>query len=140
MAARVTTAEVLEITQYDTTAGGVVATCILAANAMVDDQLLGSGHSETMLKYIELFLASHFSVLSIEKGPLASQTVGDATERYHDIYKAGLGATRFGQQAMLLDTTGTLAGSSASAENPQLKALFTVVGDPPPEVDEDEDL
>ena len=81
------------------------------------------------LDMIELNLAAHFAVVSQEYGGLTSQTVGTSEERYHifsdKLY--GLASTRFGQQALALDTSGVLSTMTASP----LKALFRVVGDPP---------
>jgi hypothetical protein len=107
-------------------AAPLIAECIFVSATLVSENL--SGLSEATMRSIELLLAAHFANLSWEKGPLAAVRVGEAQERYHDIYKGGFGATRFGQQAMLLDTSGTLAGMSAAADKPTRKAEFQVVG------------
>jgi hypothetical protein len=98
------------------------------ADVLVDDQLVGKGLSETMLDKIALFLAGHFALLMSVDGPLATQEVGEARERYHNIYGPGLQSTVFGQQAIMFDTSGTLSKLAAKASNPKLGALFTVVG------------
>jgi len=104
---------------------------ITQANAVVDDQLLSSGLSDKVLALIETYLAAHFATLSTEKGALAEKGIGEAREKYHNIYKGGLSATRFGQQAMMFDSSGKLATISSVAENTAVrKASFTVVGSP----------
>ena len=130
--ARVNQAEVLVTSGLDnaTVFGAKVDAAILVATSLVDDQLLGLGYADAKLKNIELYLASHFAVLSSEKGPHAAIVVGEASERYHNIYEAGLASTRFGQQAMLLDSSGKLSALSAKAKKPMLEALFTTVGTP----------
>jgi hypothetical protein len=114
----------------DTSFNSAIDAAIAVATVMVDEILVGEGLSANTLKNSELYLASHFATLSAEKGPLAAVSVGEATERYHDIYKEGLNATRFGQQAMVIDPTGKLSAASARATKPMLQALFTVVGTP----------
>lgn len=102
----------------------------LAMN-LVDANLVGVGLTDTQLTDIELFLAAHFTLLTIENGPLASKKQGVASqEQYHNVYKAGLASTRFGQSAITIDTTGILAQLSAKADKPTLTAQFEVVGDP----------
>jgi hypothetical protein len=103
---------------------------IPVAATLVTENLAGEGLSEATLRSIELYLAAHFTTLAWEKGPLAAVQIGEATERYHDIYKAGFSSTRFGQQALLLDTTGILSDMSANAASPMRRAEFTVIGTP----------
>jgi len=137
VATRVTQENVRALTGFPTTIDAAAVT--EAANVFVDANLLAKGLTEPVLRQIELFLASHFLVLTVEKGSLAAETLGEGTDRLHDTYAAGLKSTRFGQQAILLDTTGTLALLTDRAENPNRRsALFTVVGTPstlPPEED-----
>lgn len=99
---------------------------------MVDENLVGKGLSEVTLTHIELYLAAHFALLSLENGPLAKKMVGEANEGYHNVYGKGLLATRFGQQAILFDTTGTLSEIANRAQNTNRRtALFEVVGNNP---------
>lgn len=128
--ARVNQAEVLTVSGLNDAAvfGAAVNSAIVVATTLVNDLLLGQNFNAAKLKSIELYLACHFSLLSAEKGPLAAVDVGDATERYHNVYSAGLNSTRFGQQAIVLDTSGKLAAVSAKAMKPTLEALFASVG------------
>jgi hypothetical protein len=123
---RVTSAEVAAIASLPNEASQTIISAMQVASTLVAENL--TGLSEATLKSIELFLAAHFSTLSWEKGPLAAITIGEATERYHDIYSGGLSATRFGQQAIMLDTTGALSEMSANAAKPMRRAEFEVVG------------
>lgn len=128
--ARVTANEVRAIM------GEPVATSVDAqiaiATTLVDDNLVGQGLSDAALKNIELFLSAHFTLLTIENGPLAKKMIGEASEGYHNVYKGGLLSTRFGQQAVMIDTSGILAALSDRSENPGRKtATFEVVGTTP---------
>ncbi len=104
---------------------------ISVATLLVDENLVGVGLSDAALVNIEGYLAAHFQLLTMENGPLARKTIGETSEYYHDVYKAGFGSTRFGQAAMMLDTSGTLSQLAALAEKPMKQALFTVVGTAP---------
>lgn len=68
---------------------------------------LSSGRSDL----IALYLAGHYYVLSIESGGVTYQRMGQSERRYKSFGydAAGFGTTRFGQQAIAEDTTGTLA-------------------------------
>lgn len=124
--ARVATAEVAAMTSLPEQAAGLIAESINVAATLVNENI--TGLSEATMRSLELLLAGHFAVLGWEKGPLAAVRIGEAQERYHDIYDKGLSATRFGQQAILIDTTGTLGEMSRKAEKPMQKAEFQVVG------------
>lgn len=126
MAARVTDSEVRSVAGENSTVDPSLA--IRTANNMVDVHLGSSSLSVDTLRDIELYLAAHFLSLSTRDGPLAAASLGDSTERYHNIYAAGLRATRFGAQAILMDTTGKLAQIADQAENPgKKKAEFEVI-------------
>jgi hypothetical protein len=104
---------------------------MLLATTLVDEQLMSLGASAATLKNIELLLAGHFVLVTVENGPLAKKSIDVASEGYHDVYKAGFLSTRFGQQAVALDMSGTLAEMSSRAEKPNVrKAEFFVVGTP----------
>ena len=119
MAIRVTDVEVKEIveTSKDTTS------FIHTANAIVEEHLVPLTLSVTMLTKIELYLSAHFVALTEERGGLLRSSLGESAETYADIYEEGFRSTRFGQQAIALDTTGTLAQLS----NQKLRAVFRIV-------------
>ena len=99
---------------------------IEVATLLVDEELLDQGLSANRLKQIELYLAAHFATVSIERGGLTRQRIGDAEEEYQgwgNNNSTGLTSTRFGQQALTLDPSGTLG---ALSERP-VKAQFRVI-------------
>ncbi len=124
--ALVTAAEVLAIMgESDETACDMQIT---VADTIVTEQLSNKGLSDATLTAITLYLSAHFTLLSVENGPLAKKMVNTSSEGYHDIYGPGLQATRFGQTACLLDVTGTLSQMTASVSKPAMTAMFSVVG------------
>jgi hypothetical protein len=126
MAARVINTEVWALTREPTTTD--VDLPILLATTLVDEQLVGQGMTAATLKNIELLLAGHFTLITTENGPLAKKMIDVAAEGYHNVYKAGFLSTRFGQQAVVLDTSGKLAEMSDRAQNPNKRnAEFLVV-------------
>jgi len=123
MTARVSAIEVRELIPTSVVDATIVGSFIDTAHVYVDSNLLDAGHSEAMLTKLELYLAAHFLALTEERGGLKGEKVGDASEFLSDIYDFGLKSTRFGQVALTLDTSGTLAAISTST----LKAEFRVV-------------
>lgn len=95
---------------------------IATANLIVEEELLGKGHTQERLTMIELYLACHFTAIAEERGGLVRSAVGDAAETYADIYSVGFASTRFGQVAIQLDSTGTLANMNSV----KLRALFAI--------------
>ena len=65
--------------------------------------------STNELKEIERWLSAHFA--SIRDKRTVKDAVGDSSHTYEGKTGMGLNFTRYGQQALLLDTTGTLAES-----------------------------
>lgn len=124
--ARVTGSEVQEI--IDVSADVLTATpdltpYITAANLLVTDLLGSSTLSSDTLKEIERWLSAHF--VAIRDPRRASEKAGSVGESYQ--YKLGLrlSVTTYGQQAILLDTTGTLADvdENGGKRSAQVKAL-----------------
>lgn len=101
-------------------------TFIATAQLVVDEELLGKGLTTLRLDQIVLYLAAHFTAITEENGGLHRKRMGESDETYKvpGDKDTGLEFTRFGQQALILDTTGTLAALSA---NKGLKALFRVI-------------
>ena len=94
------------------------------ADLLVTEQLSNAGMSEARLKLVELWLAAHFLTVVAEKGGLTRSRMGQSEDWFSDIYSTGLGSTRFGQTAILYDTSGRLA-KAGSAKG---KAEFGFVG------------
>lgn len=95
------------------------------ANTLVNEGFATSGLSDDRKWTIELNLAAHFAVLTLERGGITRQRTGEAEEGYRQDFSSrpNLSSTRFGQQAVALDPTGYLAGLDA----PGGKAEFRVV-------------
>ena len=119
--ARVTDADLRKVIDIPTSTDTSVF--IGVANRYVDAHLLPEGLTEAELTDIELFLAAHFAALTVERGGLTSEKIGDTEESYANVYKAGIHSTRYGQAAIALDTTGKLASMGSG----NLKAEFKVV-------------
>jgi len=79
--------------------------------------------NDELLCFIELYLAAHFAVASNCNPMLVSEKAGDTEEKY--MFKPGqnLAATTYGQQAKVLDCTGTL--DKLDSDKP-LKSTFKV--------------
>jgi len=123
MVARVTGVELKEIVDTDKADSLLESQFINTAHIFVEANLVDSGLSEDVLKVIELYLAAHFLIMTEERGGLIVEHFGDATNRYADVFKdGGLYMTRFGQQAITFDTTGTLAKLK-----PKQRAEFRVI-------------
>jgi hypothetical protein len=74
---------------------------------------------------ITLYLAGHFTALTYERGGLIRDRMGDGDQSWSDSMDAkGLRLTRFGQQAVMLDTTGELAALDSAKKG---RAEFRVV-------------
>lgn len=96
------------------------------AQKMANSLLSGKGLDSDTMDSIVIYLTAHLLVLSDENGGLRRERMGDADESYRtpDPKATGFASTRFGQMAMILDPTGTLAGAGASSN---LKATLEVV-------------
>jgi hypothetical protein len=122
---RVSTVEVTQLIETDPDLD--ILPFIETANLLVDEELDGKGLSDERLRQIELYLAAHFTSLRAERGQLRRTGTGDSTEVYAGKFVEGFALTRYGQQALMLDTTGTLAALSAAAKTQARKAEFRVV-------------
>lgn len=98
---------------------------ITTASVMATEYLEGKGLSEELLTQLEIYLAAHFAVLAVERGGLTRDTMGQSTSGFNATNNRlqGLSSTRFGQTALLLDSTGSLKDTNPGSRN----ALFRVV-------------
>lgn len=126
----ITTDSVLAILgpEYEGTEAAVITEFVSAAELVVAEDLAQADLSDARKELITKYLAAHFAIVSLERGGLTRQKVGESA----DTYKTGLDSdqgfllTRFGQQAISLDTSGTLALNAT----PRIKAEFRVVTPP----------
>lgn len=101
------------------------------ANIFVSEDLAAKGFTSTRLKAIEKYIAAHLAIQYIERGGLVSSQTGLARDTYTSLSPlgnaniGGFQLTRYGQQAITLDTSKTLLGMSTST----LKAKFRVLSD-----------
>lgn len=107
MSARVTPAEVRQILSTGLTDLEIGA-YIVAANSFVVANLGPAGLTEIQLKEIERWITAHF-IASTREQQSKEEGAGGAYVKYQGVTGEGLSATMYGQQAVLLDTSGTLA-------------------------------
>lgn len=84
---------------------------VKSATLIVDEELTTAGLSTARMKRIELFLAGHFAALSHERGGILISKIGDTRQEYADVYGKGFEATRWGIQALAMDSSGRLASA-----------------------------
>ncbi len=123
--ARVSANDVTQLLDTKIEDSVILSSMIDTANVYIDTHLVpGAGHSDAMLKKIELYLAAHFVALTEERGTLKFSKMGDSSDAFSTSKLGeGLNATRFGQTALVLDTSGILASKGTS----KLKAAFRVI-------------
>lgn len=100
-----------------------LAPFIATASLIVTEDLANQGLSAARLKQIELYLAAHFAAIKDEHGALKSSETLNAKETYGGSFTKGLNLTRYGQQAIVFDTSGILANMA----EPTKRAEFRVV-------------
>lgn len=118
MAARVTATEVKQIieTEFIDT---MVEAFIAGATALVDDALTNVGLPDALLKEIERWTAAH--LVAQRERQIKTAGAGGASVTYIGVFEMGLNGTQYGQTAIALDTTGTLA--SLSLKKAYLRAV-----------------
>lgn len=100
------------------------------ANLIVTENLGGKGLSDARIKSIEKYLAGHYALVLTERGGLSASKTGDSMDQYLNLStrtnadREGFQLTRYGQQALTLDTSGTLLAMSKQT----LTAQFRVSG------------
>jgi len=121
--ARVTQLEVDAITDIDSSVD--LTPFINTATKLIDNALVGKGLDDDTLTLIELWLSAHFSKI-LELHP-AEERVGAVAMQYQ--WKVGLNlqVTMYGQQALILDTTGTLGKLNEGMGLPNF--LFECISD-----------
>jgi hypothetical protein len=127
MAIRTTSGAVEGIIEVD--AAISLTPFIETASALVDEIATDSGHDATRLELIERWLSAHFYAI---RDPRTTQekagTVGASYESKVDL---ALDLTRYGQQAMVLDSSGLLR--SLSSKKGRRQASVTWLGTEPDE-------
>lgn len=78
-----------------------------AANELVTELCEPEGYSEPRLTMIETWLAAHFYAVRDPRS--TNEAAGSVSAAFESKVDLALNITRYGQQAMLLDTAGALA-------------------------------
>lgn len=107
------------ITDADVRSVGALAsdsfqTHIATAQIIIDENLEGKGLSENRLRLIATYLAAHFAFLV--EGQIKAEKIGDSSTTFNIESGQAFASTAQGQQAIALDTTGTLALMNRTAE------------------------
>jgi hypothetical protein len=111
--ARVTADEVKAIASDDLPSDAVLSVFIDIATAMVDDRLAEKSLTDTVLKILEMYLSAHFAVLKYKYN--ISSKIGPSSDSFANQVDLGLNQTVYGQQAVVLDSSGTLAALNQQA-------------------------
>ena len=81
---------------------------IMVADTLVTKKLTGQSLGDDLLKEITRWLAAHF--VAVRDPIVRQEKTGDASATFFlGKEGTGLNATPYGQQAMMIDTSGTLA-------------------------------
>ena len=82
---------------------------IMAATSLVDNLVAPELDDQDLLKEVERWLAAHFSAVNNDNMTADSEDVDKASIKYQYKVDLRLDVTMYGQQAMILDTSGALA-------------------------------
>ena len=88
---------------------------IEVANDLVTEKCTGSGYTEAKLELIERWLSAHFYAIRDQR--TASEGAGPVSQSFQHAVALGLNQTIYGQQAMLIDTAGNLAGLQRTSQS-----------------------
>ena len=106
--ARVTASAVKKLIDTDTLDADVTDVFIPMAELITNDVLADKDLSEARLTEIERWLAAHYIAASIDPQTQASSISGAVGDTFEGVTGTGLAFTRYGTQAIALDTSGTL--------------------------------
>lgn len=122
---RVTPTEVRQIFETDLADVEITAGITLANQMITALDLAGTGSLSTAtLKQIELLLSAHFC--SLKDPRVQRERVGqDFQATYQGKTDMGLNATFYGQQAIVLDYSGTLATYASGLKRAMFKTVFS---------------
>lgn len=103
---RITVDDLVEILETELTEAQLSA-FVNSAHYLIQANLLSSGLSSDVLTEIHKYLAAHFASLRDQR--IESERVADVSMKYQGKTDMGLNATLYGQTALMLDTSGSLA-------------------------------
>ena len=99
----------LEVKEIISTSLTDLTAFITAADLIVTEDLNDKGLSVARLKEIERWLAAHLVAINEDRARKSGEGIGRSNVQFGGQYGLGLNHTRYGQQAIILDTSGTLA-------------------------------
>lgn len=103
---RISVADLIEIFDTELTEAQLSA-FVNSAHYVIQANLLNSGLDNNILTEIHKYLAAHFAALRDQR--LQAERVADVSYTYQGKTGMYLEATHYGQMALTLDTSGTLA-------------------------------
>ena len=103
---RITVDDLVEIFETELTEA-LLRAFVNSAHYLIQANLLSSGLSSDVLTEIHKYLAAHFASLRDQR--IESERVADVSMKYQGKTDMGLNATLYGQTALMLDTSGSLA-------------------------------
>ena len=103
---RITVDDLVEILETELTEAQLSA-FVNSAHYLIQANLLSSGLSSDVPTEIHKYLAAHFASLRDQR--IESERVADVSMKYQGKTDMGLNATLYGQTALMLDTSGSLA-------------------------------
>ena len=116
---RITVADLIEI--YDTElTDAQLAAFVNSAHYLIQANLLSVGLSETILTEIHKYLAAHYASLRDQR--IQQEKVAEISKTYQGKTNMYLESTSYGQMAVMMDTSGTLANLG---EEPATFLTFT---------------
>ena len=122
--ARTTIAALRDIMPDTVLTDGELSAFINTAYDYVQAVLIGKDIGASLLAQIEKYLAAHFAATA---DPVPeSESVGDEySVKYQGQSGTGFSATRYGQMALALDVSGTLASLSEGKKRPSMLVFET---------------
>lgn len=114
-----TAAQVATIIEVDDTID--LDAFIDTAHELVEELCTDSGYTTTRLELIERWLSAHF--YAIRDARIKLERAGPVAAHYQHELGLNLADTMYGQQAMLIDTAGSLAALSKRAEEGKRKGV-----------------
>lgn len=91
-----------------------LAPFIETSNALITEICVPAGYDDTRLELIERYLAAHF--YAVRDPRTTQERAGPVAAQYESQVDLFFAITRYGQQALLLDTAGGLAKLNTKAK------------------------
>jgi hypothetical protein len=93
------------------------------ANALIKKHLLDKELGDTLLSSIGNWLTAHFASAAKYRQSVREKIEDGAEEEYNRINQYGLNSTTYGQQACLLDASGTLTNLSERKVRASIRSI-----------------